>query len=102
MSRERGVDLSVHRSRLVEPADLTWADVVVVMDRHNWQALRLMGAPTHLLVWLGALDGGSIEIPDPYSLDVVQAHVILSRLEDCTLRLAALLDPKGHNPSLPI
>ncbi len=106
MSRTRGVDLSRHVSVVVTPADLAWADVIVLMDRHNWQALQLAGAPVDRLVWLGAMDDGPIEIPDPYSLDECATREVLGRLETCAARLASRLAMRraagvGHGLSGP-
>ena len=87
MCADRGIDLAGHRSTVVQPSDLAWADLVVLMDRHNWQALQLIGARNDRVVWLGVLDGGPIEIPDPYTLDDESARRVLARLQDCTSRL---------------
>lgn len=106
MSRTRGVDLSRHVSVVVAPADLAWADLIVLMDRHNWQALQLAGAPADRLVWLGAMDGGPVEIPDPYALDEQAAREVLDRLEECAARLTAVFalqraDGGAHDISRP-
>lgn len=93
MSATRGVDLATHRSTVIGPDDVNWADLIVLMDRHNWQALRLMGAPADRLAWLGALDDGPVEIPDPYNLDELAAGEVLARLDACAVRLAELC---GH------
>ena len=77
-------------SVVVAPADLAWADLIVLMDRHNWQALQLAGAPADRLVWLGAMDDGPVEIPDPYALDEQAAREVLDRLEECAARLTAV------------
>lgn len=65
-----GIDLSLHRSRLVSPEDFEWADVVLLMDRHNWHAVASSFAGMDALsrvIWLGALGGsGAVEIHDPY------------------------------------
>ena len=96
MSRRYGVDLSGHRSNVIDPDDLEWADLIVFMDRHNWQDLYRMGAPAERLVWLGALDGGPVEITDPYAMDESSAEQVLQRLQACTNRLACLLRPKAE------
>ena len=54
MSQSRNIDLSAHRSSKITPEDLNWADIVVLMDRHNWDALDQIGADHSKLVWLGA------------------------------------------------
>jgi protein-tyrosine-phosphatase len=80
VSREYGVDLDAHRSRLIQPSDLQWADVIVLMDRHNWAALTAMGAPAHKLVWLGALLPGPVEVSDPYELGDDEARRVVARM----------------------
>lgn len=92
MSQSFGVDLSAHRSAVLTADDLAWADLIILMDRHNWQALIERGAVRERLVWLGALDGGTIEIPDPYQLDDAHAQRIVSRLAACSKHLADTLE----------
>jgi len=90
MSAARGIDLGSHRSAVIRPDDVNWADLIVLMDRHNWQALRNIDAPADRLAWLGALDDGPVEIPDPYGLDERSALRVLDRLDACSVRLAEL------------
>jgi protein-tyrosine phosphatase len=82
LSRAYQVDLTGHRSALVERATLDWADLVVVMDRHNWEALADFGPLAQgKAVWLGALlEDGSVEIADPYGRTAAEAGVIAQRL----------------------
>jgi protein-tyrosine phosphatase len=80
MCAVRGVSLASHRSTLADPALLEWADTIVLMDRRNWLALDAAGAAGDRLVWLGALDGGALEIPDPYGLSPEEAARIVERL----------------------
>lgn len=87
-----GVDLAAHRSAVVGADDIKWADLVVLMDRHNWQSLMQMGAHPDRFVWLGALDGGPVEIPDPYTMGDAEAEAVLRRLSTCSGRLAGKLD----------
>lgn len=90
-SRQHGVDLGLHRSRTLADSDLEWAQLIVLMDRHNWQMLAKNGADPARLLWLGALDGGAIEIPDPYSLDDDRASAVVARLSACSAILARTL-----------
>lgn len=91
MSRLYGVDLNAHRSAVLTSKDLAWADLIVLMDRHNWQELIVRGADRERLVWLGTLDGGAIEIRDPYVLDNERAKQTVARLAACSARLTASL-----------
>jgi len=93
MSRQFGIDLSGHLSAVIDAEDVAWADVIVLMDRHNWQDLQLLGAPSDRLVWLGALDDGPVEIPDPYAMGEPSANQVLQRLQVCSSRLAGRLSP---------
>lgn len=89
MGRLRNIDLSQHRSSKVTPADLQWADVVVLMDRHNWGALDDLGADHRKLVWLGAFGAGGVEIADPYELDDAHAQRVLDQMEQSSKELVA-------------
>lgn len=85
-----GVDLSSHRSRVVSDDDVSWADVVVIMDLRNFTHFReRFPKDTDKVVWLGALDGGAIEIDDPYGLGDEAAERVLSRIDACLARLTA-------------
>lgn len=83
MAHERGVDLSRHASAVIGPGDVRWAEIVVLMDRRNWTALRRMGADSEKLVWLGAFAPGNVEIEDPYRMDDAAASELLDRLIKC-------------------
>ena len=89
MSQSRKIDLSEHRSSRVTAEDVQWADIVVLMDRHNWGALDDLGADHSKLVWLGAFGSGAVEIPDPYELDDVRAQRVLDQMEQASRALAA-------------
>lgn len=77
MSERFGVSLATHRSRTICKDDVEWADTIILMDRHNWDALSQLGAPASKLVWLGALTEGPVEISDPYELDDATAERIV-------------------------
>jgi len=91
LSRQAGVELEGHRSAVVTIDDVRWAELIVLMDRHNWRALVELGAARERLVWLGALDEGLIEIADPYGLSDCEAAGIVERLLACSTELAARL-----------
>jgi protein-tyrosine-phosphatase len=87
------VNLRSHRSSLIGQEAVDWADVIVVMDRHNWDALGRFGASAQRkAVWLGAfLDDGSVEIVDPYGREPKEMKRIADRLHRASLALAARL-----------
>lgn len=82
-----GIDLSGHRSTTVTASDLAWADAIILMDRHNWQALQQCAADPGKLVWLGTFDGGC-EIPDPYGRPESEVRDVMQRVHRCAEALA--------------
>lgn len=90
MSKNFGVDLSEHRSSMADKALLDWADWIVIMDRRNWDELRVYGESVrNKLVWLGTLDGElEVEIHDPYGKSEVETESILKQLALCSDKLA--------------
>lgn len=85
-----GIDLSDHRSRLITNHDLDWADLVLIMDGHNY---RLMHDHYHgyldKCIWLGAVDCGTpVVIRDPYGAELDEQRRIASQLFLATRTLA--------------
>ena len=93
IAREFGVDLAAHRSRQVRDDDVEWADLVLIMDGHNY---RLMHAhhPQALAhsVWLGAVTRQTpLLIDDPYGLPEDRQRHIAGQLDTaCSALLDAL------------
>lgn len=96
-ARARGVELAEHRSRVVERADLDWADAVVIMDQKNHDLLRaLHPAAARRALWMGALAGdGGPEIEDPYDAAPAEVEAILERLDRAARRVARALTRSG-------
>jgi protein-tyrosine phosphatase len=90
-----GIDLTGHRSAMVTAADLAWADTIILMDRHNWQALQRLAADPRKLVWLGALDDAG-DIPDPYGRSEDRAKEIMHRVHRCADALADAVLSRGR------
>lgn len=82
-SARLGVNLQEHRSAVLQKSDLEWADTIVLMDRHNWDALQKAGADSRKYLWAGALTDGPIEVVDPYELTDDSAAAITQRLQQC-------------------
>lgn len=80
MSERSGVSLASHRSAVIDPADLLWADTVILMDRYNWVRLMQMGVDEGKLLWAGSLAGGEAEIADPYGKEQDFAQAVMGRL----------------------
>jgi len=88
MSRARNIDLSTHRSTQIKGEDLQWADIIVLMDRDNWDRLDAVGADHSKFVWLGAFGPGNVEIDDPYEVGDEHAARVLDQLENASRELA--------------
>lgn len=86
-----GVDLSSHRSAIVQRSDIEWADTIILMDRHNWAALDALGLDSSKCVWLGALEGQGREIKDPYNLSDEAAQRVIEQMHRATQALVKTL-----------
>jgi protein-tyrosine-phosphatase len=86
-----GVDLHGHRSALVTREVADWADLVVVMDRHNWHAVRALGVPGRKIVWAGAMTSGNVEIGDPYDASDAALARTIERLVEASDAIAESL-----------
>lgn len=93
VARDYGVSLDQHRSSRIDRATVDWAETIVIMDRHNWDDLRVLGLTAQpKVVWLGAfLDEGSVEILDPYGRELEEMRAIADRLYRATNALGAFL-----------
>lgn len=93
LAREFGISLEHHRSRQVSADDLEWADLIVIMDRKNWDLLREFGGTAlEKAVWIGTfLDSGLAEVPDPYNRSDADVKSIVGRLERAATALVERL-----------
>jgi protein-tyrosine phosphatase len=99
MVHQLNTDLSPHRSRVVAPADLEWAEGVIIMDRYNWERLRPFGAEIQgKILWLGAFaSAGPLEIEDPYAQPAHRVQAIVEQMSVAAEGLAkALAAPEKH------
>jgi protein-tyrosine-phosphatase len=80
--RTWGVDLSPHRSTRVTAALLDWAELIIIMDGHNYKMVKQQGtAVTDKLIWLGALSKDTpVEISDPYAQTPARQHLVVQQL----------------------
>ena len=70
VARSLGIDISMHRGRMVTRADFAAFDYILAMDRVNLAGLRRLragqgGASVHLLLEFANAGAGD-EVPDPY------------------------------------
>lgn len=93
IARGFGIDLSAHRSRRIHSDDLNWADIVLIMDGHNYRLMQ-HHHPESLgkTFWLGAVTRLTpILIKDPYKSSPDRQRDIALQLDTaCKALLAAL------------
>ncbi|MEW8027512.1 MAG: hypothetical protein AB2792_11155 [Candidatus Thiodiazotropha sp.] len=82
---EHGYDLSEHRSRLIMSSDISWADIILIMDRYNWDMLKTMDENCiRKTVWIGALSNKKrVEVDDPYGKGYTFTKGIIGDIEVC-------------------
>jgi protein-tyrosine phosphatase len=96
MAARYNIDLSKHESTVISHKLVQWADLIIIMDRHNWYALADFARDAiDKTVWLGAMrEGESVEITDPYGETPEHAEAIVQQLIGATEALAARLQRK--------
>jgi protein-tyrosine-phosphatase/predicted ATP-grasp superfamily ATP-dependent carboligase len=103
---EAGVDLSAHRSSAISPDAVSWADVILLMDRQNWKMMRDYSQESaEKVLWLGGwAQERAGEIPDPYGKDPEEMGRLVGIMAEATEAFArdlALFLPGLRNASLP-
>jgi protein-tyrosine phosphatase len=88
-----GVDLSNHRSRIVNQAMVDEAEIICIMDGDNWlDFIKTYPSAKDKLYFLGAFDDPQApEIPDPDRLDAHEARPIYERIARSLHALASRL-----------
>lgn len=89
----RGLDLSGLRARQVEPGDFERYDLILAMDRQNYEALRAVSPPRRRarirLLLEFAADPGRAEVPDPYYGGAAGFDEVLDLVEEAAAGLLA-------------
>jgi len=87
--KQWGVDLSSHRSSKVTSELLQWADLVIIMDGHNYKMIKQFGNEALCkLLWLGAVaENTPVEIADPYGTTPEQQARVVKQLADASTAL---------------
>lgn len=95
-ARASGIELGDWRSRIVCGDDVEQADLVLVMDRANWERVeRDFPAAMHKVTQLGFFASPAEDIADPYDMDPVGTAQVLAAIERAVdgLVLAVRLAP---------
>lgn len=91
-AERRGIDLAAHRSRLVTQAELDEADLILLMDQKNYDALRKLDRKSAAkALWLGALGSEGVEIADPYD-EPDTADDVLAQIDEALENLLTKLE----------
>ena len=94
-ARRFDIDLAAHRSRLLTPALLERADLVVVMEPAHAARLRHdYGWPDRDIVVLGDLDPGLVQgrrIVDPIDRSLTKYLEVYTRIQRCSAELVQAL-----------
>ncbi|WP_369162562.1 hypothetical protein [Candidatus Thiodiazotropha sp. LNASS1] len=82
---EYGYDLYEHRSKIVRPSDIKWADIILIMDRYNFDMLKKMDRDCiSKTMWIGAFSKRkSVEVQDPYDKGYDFTKDVISDIEMC-------------------
>lgn len=96
-AQDRGVDLTAHRSRLLNAKMLESADLIIVMEpRQARLVTSAFRVPPARVIVAGDLDPDADEprmIVDPWGRDPAAYAKAFARLERCALQLVLLLPP---------
>jgi len=89
----RGLDLSGLRARQVDETDFERFDMILAMDRLNYETLRELSPPAYRsrirLLLEFAVGAGRDEVPDPYYGGAKGFEEVLDLLEDAAAGLLA-------------
>jgi protein-tyrosine phosphatase len=87
---QRGYALQAHRSSRVSKKDIDWADLIVIMDRKNWDMLMALDSSAKgKVVWIGAFAKNvNNEIADPYGMQQGEVNKVIDQIELSVVDLA--------------
>ncbi|MEQ8207457.1 MAG: hypothetical protein RIA65_14890 [Woeseia sp.] len=92
MAAEFGVDLAQHRSARIDQGLADWADLIVIMDGFNRDALRAFSATDAKVIWAGAFNtDAQADIDDPYGRSPARIRQIVEQLDRSAETLAEAL-----------
>jgi protein-tyrosine phosphatase len=92
--QKHGYDLSEHRSSIIQKSDTSWADIIIIMDRYNWDLLtRLDPDCENKIIWIGAFSiNKSIEVSDPYGKDYMFTESVIARIQESISEICAEME----------
>lgn len=88
----RGIDMTDHRSQMLEPELVRSADIILTMDAAQARSIcERFGKPASQIFLLGDFDPGTPAqrtIPDPVEMPVEVFDAVYTRIDQCTAVLA--------------
>ncbi|MEX0907690.1 MAG: low molecular weight protein arginine phosphatase [Gemmatimonadota bacterium] len=95
VSREQGLDLARHASRLVTPELLEWADLVLAMGSSHMRALEDLGTGGKAALVSSFLDGDGTgeSIADPFGSDIDSYRRTFTELRTAVAAVLDRLEP---------
>ncbi|MFB0508739.1 MAG: low molecular weight protein arginine phosphatase [Thermodesulfobacteriota bacterium] len=101
VAREAGVDISGHRARVLNIENLSWADIVLVMESGQRgfisMAFPQQSAKVDLLGDFNRSQGGGGEIVDPYGSSVEVFRACFGEIKEAIHGLIQLLYDYPHS-----
>jgi protein-tyrosine phosphatase len=98
----RGIDLGGLRARQVTPADFSYFDLILAMDRGNLlelESMRPNNSRARVELFLQyAPDSGRLEVPDPYYRDAGGFEEVLDLTAAASRGLLAALQKVAQQP----
>lgn len=97
--KDSGLDLTNHRSRLVDPDLVDWADLILTMGVSHLRAIEQMGGGGKVALlgdFAAGEEGAGESVSDPYGGDVALYRETLVELEDLVKRSLDRLAPILH------
>lgn len=95
VAAEHGLDLAQHRSRLLTPDLLDWADIILAMGPSHLAAVSSMGGGEKVALLTDFLDGPGTGLPieDPFGGDVEAYRRAFDQIRESVDALLARLEP---------
>lgn len=101
--RDRGLDLSGHRSQIVAESVVSRADLVLTMTvRHKEQLRALWPAAADRVFTLGEFAGMSADVPDPFGGSLAEYTETAARLETMLAAVVERIRREGTQSSMKV
>jgi protein-tyrosine phosphatase len=96
ITKEEGLDLEAHASRLLTPELVEWADLILVMAPSHLHAVHMLGGTTKAALvteFEEELEGGGRFVDDPFGADLDAYRRTYRRLETAIAAILPRIEP---------